>query len=53
MKVAAIDYAMLTTFSGFGIFVFRHIGALHHIGLVIALGIASTFVLQTFQKRNS
>ena len=47
----AIYYAMLTTFSGFGIFVFSHIGALHHIGLVIALGIASTFVLQTFQKR--
>ena len=46
----AIYYAMLTTFSGFGIFVFSHIGALHHIGLVIALGIASTFVLQTFQK---
>ncbi len=47
----AIYYAMLTTFSGFGIFVFSHIGALHHIGLVIALGIASTFVLQTMQKR--
>ncbi len=47
----AIYYAMLTTFAGFGIFVFSHIGALHHIGLVIALGIASTFVLQTVQKR--
>ena len=47
----AIYYAMLTTFSGFGIFVFSHIGALHHIGLVIALGIASTFVLQTLQNR--
>ncbi len=47
----AIYYAMLTTFAGFGIFVFSHIGALHHIGLVIALGIASTFVLQTLQKR--
>jgi hypothetical protein len=49
----AIYYAMLTTFAGFGIFVFSHIGALHHIGLVIALGIASTFILQTVQKRNS
>jgi predicted exporter len=47
----AIYYAMLTTFAGFGIFVFSHIGALHHIGLVIALGIASTFVLQTLQRR--
>lgn len=47
----AIYYAMFTTFAGFGIFIFSHIGALHHIGLVIALGIASTFVLQTFQKR--
>ncbi|MEN8146106.1 MAG: hypothetical protein ABFR02_00640 [Campylobacterota bacterium] len=47
----AIYYAMLTTFAGFGIFVFSHIGALHHIGLVIALGIASTFMLQTVQKR--
>ncbi len=47
----AIYYAMLTTFAGFGIFVFSHIGALHHIGLVIALGIASTFFLQTVQKR--
>ncbi len=47
----AIYYAMLTTFAGFGIFVFSHIGALHHIGLVIALGIASTFVLQSVQKR--
>ena len=47
----AIYYAMLTTFAGFGIFVFSHIGALHHIGLVIALGIASTFVLQSLQKR--
>ncbi|WP_345976848.1 hypothetical protein [Sulfurimonas sp. HSL3-7] len=47
----AIYYAMLTTFAGFGIFVFSHIGALHHIGLVIALGIASTFILQTLQKR--
>ncbi|MEE8588809.1 MAG: hypothetical protein V3S80_05620 [Sulfurimonadaceae bacterium] len=47
----AIYYAMLTTFAGFGIFVFSHIGALHHIGLVIALGIASTFILQTVQKR--
>lgn len=49
----AIYYAMLTTFAGFGIFVFSHIGALHHIGLVIALGIASTFILQTVQKRLS
>ena len=49
----AIYYAMLTTFAGFGIFVFSHIGALHHIGLVIALGIASTFVLQTVQRRQS
>ncbi len=49
----AIYYAMLTTFSGFGIFVFSHIGALHHIGLVIALGIASTFILQTIQKRTT
>ena len=48
----AIYYAMLTTFAGFGIFVFSHIGALHHIGLVIALGIASTFMLQTVQKRS-
>ncbi len=47
----AIYYAMLTTFAGFGIFVFSHIGALHHIGLVIALGIVSTFMLQTVQKR--
>ena len=47
----AIYYAMLTTFAGFGIFVFSHIGALHHIGLVIALGIVSTFVLQIVQKR--
>ena len=47
----AIYYAMLTTFAGFGIFVFSHIGALHHIGLVIALGIASTFFLQSVQKR--
>ena len=47
----AIYYAMLTTFAGFGIFVFSHIGALHHIGLVIALGIAATFLLQTIQKR--
>ena len=47
----AIYYAMLTTFAGFGIFVFSHIGALHHIGLVIALGIASTFILQSVQKR--
>ncbi len=47
----AIYYAMLTTFAGFGIFVFSHIGALHHIGLVIALGIASTFILQSLQKR--
>ena len=49
----AIYYAMLTTFAGFGIFVFSHIGALHHIGLVIALGIASTFVLQSIQKRTN
>jgi len=47
----AIYYAMLTTFAGFGIFVFSHIGALHHIGLVIALGIAATFFLQSVQKR--
>ena len=47
----AIYYAMLTTFAGFGIFVFSHIGALHHIGLVIALGIVSTFILQIVQKR--
>jgi len=47
----AIYYAMLTTFAGFGIFVFSHIGALHHIGLVIALGIASTFMLQGVQQR--
>ena len=47
----AIYYAMLTTFAGFGIFVFSHIGALHHIGTVIATGIAATFILQRFQLR--
>lgn len=47
----AIYYAMLTTFAGFGIFVFSHIGALHHIGMVIALGIAATFILQRLQLR--
>ncbi len=47
----AILYAMLTTFAGFGIFVFSHIGALHHIGTVIATGIAATFILQRLQLR--
>jgi predicted exporter len=47
----AIYYAMLTTFAGFGIFVFSNIGALHHIGMVITLGIASTFILQRIQLR--
>ncbi len=47
----AIYYAMLTTFSGFGIFVFSNIGALHHIGIVIATGIAATFLLQRIQLR--
>jgi predicted exporter len=47
----AIYYAMLTTFAGFGIFVFSHIGALHHIGTVISLGIAATFILQRLQLR--
>ncbi len=47
----AIYYAMLTTFAGFGIFVFSNIGALHHIGMVITLGIVSTFILQRIQLR--
>jgi len=49
----AIYYAMLSTFAGFGIFVFSHIGALHDIGTVIATGIAATFVLQHLQKRKA
>ena len=47
----AIYYAMLTTFAGFGIFVFSNIGALHHIGTVIATGIVATFILQRIQLR--
>jgi len=47
----AIYYAMLTTFAGFGVFVFSHIGALHHIGTVITLAIMATFILQRLQLR--
>ena len=47
----AIYYAMLTTFAGFGIFIFSNIGALEHIGVVIATGIAAVFVLQRLQLR--
>ena len=47
----AIYYAMLTTFAGFGVFVFSHIGALNHIGTVITLAIVTTFVLQRLQLR--
>jgi predicted exporter len=47
----AIYYAMLTTFAGFGIFVFSNIGALHHIGTVIAMGIVAIFILQRIQLR--
>ena len=48
----AIYYAMLTTFAGFGVFVFSHIGALHHIGSVITLAITATFILQRLQQRS-
>ncbi len=48
----AIYYAMLTTFAGFGVFVFSHIGALHHIGSVITLAIIATFILQRLQLRS-
>ena len=34
----------------FGIFVLSHIGAFHHIGLVIALGIASNYFAQSIQN---
>ena len=47
----AILYAMITSFGGFGIFIFSSIGALNHIGTVITLGIVSTFILQIVQKR--
>ena len=47
----AIYYAMLTTFAGFGIFVFSNIGALGHIGVVIATGIVAVFALQRLQLR--
>jgi len=48
----AIYYAMLTTFAGFGVFVFSNIGALHHIGSVITLAITATFILQRLQQRS-
>jgi len=47
----AILYAMITSFAGFGIFIFSSIGALNHIGSVITLGIVATFFLQIFQTR--
>ncbi len=41
----AIKYALLSTFFGFGILIFSSTVALHSIGLVITLGVASIFLL--------
>jgi predicted exporter len=41
----AIKYALLSTFSGFGVLVFSSTVALHSIGLVITVGIVSIFFL--------
>jgi len=41
----AIQYALLSTFSGFGVLVFSSTVALHSIGLVISVGICSIFFL--------
>ncbi|MEA1893318.1 MAG: hypothetical protein U9N33_11510 [Campylobacterota bacterium] len=41
----AIRYALLSTFSGFGVLIFSNTMALHSIGLVVTIGIASIFIL--------
>jgi predicted exporter len=47
----AIFYSLLTSFSGFGILVLSSIGAIHSIGVVISIGIASIFILILFLQR--
>lgn len=47
----AIFYSLLTSFSGFGILILSSIGAIHSIGIVISIGIASIFVLILFLKK--
>jgi len=41
----AIRYALLSTFSGFGVLIFSSTTALHSIGFVITVGIGAIFVL--------
>jgi len=52
----AISYALLSTFSGFGVLVFSDTVALHSIGFVICVGICSIFFLiyanELFSKFN-
>jgi len=48
----AIFYSLLTSFSGFGILVLSSIGAIHSIGIVISIGIASIFFLILFLEKD-
>ena len=41
----AIKYALLSTFSGFGVLVFSSTVALYSIGFVISIGIGAIFLL--------
>lgn len=48
--IMAITYSLLSTFGAFGILVFSSITALHSIGLVISLGVASIYFLMKVMK---
>ncbi len=47
----AIRYALLSTFAGFGVLIFSSVSALYSIGVVIALGIGSIFILLFYKTK--
>lgn len=49
----AIFYALLTSFSGFGILILSSIGAIHSIGVVITIGLLSILVLMLWLKKDA
>ena len=48
--IMAIKYSLLSTFGAFGVLILSSISALHSIGLVISLGVASIYFLMKVMK---
>ena len=46
----AIQFALLSTFAGFGVLIFSNTQALHSIGLVITVGIGAIFILMRINR---